>query len=119
MGLLVQKKMAELEITATDSAGRKWREPPSLVKTIVRDFIYQSLVDHQIKALHESGIDLIAVPDIDKPVSIQGQAGYVALKDVRHHFHPNGYGLTCRLHRCSHLISSASFGQGMAMITSV
>ncbi|OCZ16966.1 hypothetical protein BFR96_12110 [Acinetobacter pittii] len=36
MGLLVQKKMAELEITATDSAGRKWREPSSLVKTIVR-----------------------------------------------------------------------------------
>ncbi|EHU1307661.1 hypothetical protein J7D37_18205 (plasmid) [Acinetobacter baumannii] len=93
MGLLVQKKMAELEITATDSAGRKWREPSSLVKTIVRDFIYQSLVDHQIKTLHESGIDLIAVPDIDKPVSIQGQAGYVALKDVRHHFHPNGYDL--------------------------
>ncbi|WP_354734421.1 hypothetical protein [Acinetobacter nosocomialis] len=90
MGLLVQKKMAELEITATDSSGRKWREPSTLIKTIVRNFIYQSLVNDQIKHLQESGIDLINVPNVDGPVSIGGQPGYVALKEVRHHFHPNG-----------------------------
>lgn len=90
MGLLVQKKMTELEITATDSSGRKWREPSTLIKTIIRNFIYQSLVNDQIKNLQESGIDLIVVPNVNEPVSILGQQGYVSLKDVRHHFHSNG-----------------------------
>ena len=89
-GLLVQRKMSELEIVATDSAGRKWREPSSLVKTIVRDYVYQNLIDHKISSLKASGIDLISVPGIDTAVSIEGKSGYVSLANVRNHFHPNG-----------------------------
>lgn len=90
IGLLVQSKMSALEIVATDKAGRKWKEPSSLVKTIIRDYAYQTLVDYKIKAIESSGVDLISVPGIDTPVSISGKEGYVALVEVRDNFHPNG-----------------------------
>lgn len=36
MGLLVQKKLAQVELVATDMSGQKWREPQHLVKLIVQ-----------------------------------------------------------------------------------
>lgn len=88
-GLLVNQIMGVVELTATDTAGRKWKDPSSLLRVIIRGYVYGNYVDLLIKDFQHRGIDLINVPNVLTPVSIQGTEGYINFNEVKNTLHPN------------------------------
>lgn len=56
LGGILQQRLAGDNLLATDSSGRRWKSP-MLVKTMARDFAYQSTIDVQ-------AIDLAATEDL-------------------------------------------------------
>lgn len=64
MGELQRKAANTVELTSRDAAGRTWRSEV-LVKTLARDFAYQTFIDGQVKALREQGATAAQVTYLD------------------------------------------------------
>lgn len=87
-GLLVQQSFAKIEFKASDSANRKW-PTEKLFNVIVRDFAYQSWIDHQVSKFTQAGNDLMQTTK-GEVFSLLGTAGYLSFEAIRSSaFHPN------------------------------
>jgi len=60
VGLLLQRKVARPELTATDHSGRKW-QADKLVAVMARDFAYQAYLDATIDKLKGEGVEWVQV----------------------------------------------------------
>ncbi len=100
IGQLLQARLERPTFDALDTAGRKW-QAGTLVKTLARDFAYQSFIDNQAAILAEQG-DLAQVAHPDHAhhyqnmiVSLSGASTlYPSLESVRDTvFHHNARAL--------------------------
>lgn len=68
IGLLVQQQMTKINFKLPDAAGRLW-DAQALVRSVARDFAYQSHLDTQLDILTRTGHDKFQVihPDADHP----------------------------------------------------
>lgn len=88
IGLLLQKKMGQVEFKLYDTADRRW-DAEKLVAITVRDFAYQAWLDDRIEGLRRQGYKLakptrIVARDTDEAFSIRGKVeGYPTFEEVR------------------------------------
>lgn len=88
IGLLLQKKMGQVEFKLYDTADRRW-DAEKLVALTVRDFAYQAWLDDSVEGLKRQGYKLarpsrIVPRDTDEAFSIRGEVeGYPTFEEVR------------------------------------
>lgn len=88
MGKLIQRSVSQVEYKVSDASNRKWNASV-LMKTIVRDFGYQSFIDRQAEYYANAGSDMMQTSK-GQVFSLSGANGTPSLDEVRKsYFHPN------------------------------